>query len=97
MPFTIAARSKAWVCCRSFAGMAVSNPAGSMDVCFECCVLSGRGLCDGLITRPDESHQVCVCVCVCVCVSEFDRWPIRGCRAMKIQKKSVAYRDQNHY
>jgi len=25
-----------------------SNPAGGMDVCCECCVLSGRGLCDWL-------------------------------------------------
>jgi hypothetical protein len=23
----------------------------------------GRGLCDGLITRPDESYRVCVIVC----------------------------------
>jgi hypothetical protein len=27
-------------------------------VCCECCVLSGRGLCDGLITRPEESYQL---------------------------------------
>jgi hypothetical protein len=26
-----------------------------MFVCYECCVLSGRGLCDELITRPEES------------------------------------------
>jgi hypothetical protein len=36
-----------------------------------CCV--GCGLCDGLITRSEESCWVCVCVCVCVCV-EF-LWP----------------------
>jgi hypothetical protein len=37
-----------------------------MSVCCECCVLSGRGLCDGLITCPEESYKVwCVCVCVC--------------------------------
>ena len=29
-----------------------------MSVCCECCVLSGRGLCDGLITRPEESYQL---------------------------------------
>jgi len=30
-----------------------------MDVvCCECCVLSGRGLCDGLITRPEESYRL---------------------------------------
>jgi len=38
-----------------------------MGVClFECCVLSGRGLCDGLITRPEESYRGwCVVVCDC--------------------------------
>ena len=35
-----------------------------MSVCCECCVLSGRGLCDGLITRPEGSHRLwCVAVC----------------------------------
>ena len=65
----MAARSKAWVCNRLLAGIAGSNPIGGMDVC-ECFVLSGRGLCDGLITRPEESYRerMCVCVCVCVCV-----------------------------
>jgi hypothetical protein len=29
-----------------------------MDVCCECCVLSGRGLCDGLITSPEESYRL---------------------------------------
>jgi hypothetical protein len=29
-----------------------------MIVCWECCVLSGRGLCDGLITRPEESYRL---------------------------------------
>jgi len=28
-----------------------------MFVYCECCVLSGRGLCDGLITRPEESYR----------------------------------------
>jgi len=32
---------------------------------FLCCVLSGRGLCDELITRPEESYRLwCVVVCV---------------------------------
>ena len=30
-------------------------PEEWMSVCFECCVLSGRGLCDEPITRPKES------------------------------------------
>jgi hypothetical protein len=35
-----------------------------MFVCCECCVLSGRGLCDGLITCPEESYRLwCVAVC----------------------------------
>jgi len=29
-----------------------------MSVCCECCVLSGRGLCDELITRPEESYRL---------------------------------------
>ena len=58
-PIPVAARSKAWVCADSLAGIVGSNPAGAwMSVCCECCVLSGRGLCDGLIARPQ-----CVCVC----------------------------------
>jgi len=60
----VAARSKAWVCGRSPAGIVGSNPTGGMDVYRECCVLSGRGLCDGLITRPEEPYEVwCVWVC----------------------------------
>jgi len=33
-------------------------------VCCKCCVLSGRGLCDELITRLEESYRLwCVVVC----------------------------------
>ena len=62
----------------------VRIPPGTwMSVYCECCILSGRGLCLGLITRPEESYRVwcliicvcvyvcvfvCVCVCVCMCV-----------------------------
>jgi len=38
-----------------------------MSTCFECCVLSGRVLCDGLITCPEESYglwYVCLNVTV---------------------------------
>jgi len=35
-----------------------------MFVCCECCVLSGRGLCDELITHPEEYYRLwCVVVC----------------------------------
>ena len=33
-------------------------PGAWMFVCCECYVLSGRGLCDGLITRPEESYRL---------------------------------------
>ena len=36
------------------AAIAGSNPTGDMDVCCECCVLSGKGLYDGPIPRPKE-------------------------------------------
>ena len=45
-------------------GLRVRIPPGAWaSVCCECCVLSGRGLCFGLITRPEESYRPwCVCV-----------------------------------
>jgi hypothetical protein len=56
--------------CRSMAArllrLWVRIPTGAwMSVCCECCVLSGRGFCDGLITRPEESYRLW-------CVSVFD-------------------------
>ena len=39
-------------------------PGERMSVCSECCVLSGRGLCDELITRPEESYRLCCAGCV---------------------------------
>ena len=52
------ARSPAGPLARSVAEIVGSNNTGGMDVCCECCVLSGRGLCDGLITRPEESYRL---------------------------------------
>jgi len=37
-----------------------------MSVCFECCVLSGRDLCEGLITWTEESYG-CLSVVSVVC------------------------------
>jgi hypothetical protein len=54
-PISVAARTKASVCGRSLAGIAGSNTAGVMNVCCECCMLSGRGLCDGVITHTEDS------------------------------------------
>jgi hypothetical protein len=57
-PTPLAARFKAWVCGRSPADIVGSNTAGGGDVCCECCVLSGRGFCDELIVRPEESYRL---------------------------------------
>jgi hypothetical protein len=46
---------------RSHAEIVGSNPGGGggrMSVCRECCLLSGRGVCDELITRPEESYRL---------------------------------------
>ena len=56
------ARSKAGVCGRSPAEIVGSNPTEGMDVCGEICVLSGRGLCDEMITFPGESYRLRRCV-----------------------------------
>jgi hypothetical protein len=42
---------------RSPTAIVGSNPNGGMVVCL-LCVLSGRGLCDELITRPEESFRL---------------------------------------
>ena len=34
-----------------------------MDICRVCCVLSGRGLCDELTTRPEEYYGLWCVVC----------------------------------
>ena len=39
-------------------------PGAWMFVCCECRVLSGRGLCDELIARPEESYRLWCVVCV---------------------------------
>jgi len=53
-----------------------------MFVCCECCVLSGRGLCDELITRPEESYRLRRVV-VCDLETSWMRrpWPTGGCCA----------------
>jgi len=57
-----------------------------MFVYCECCVSSGRGLCAGLITRPEESYRVS-CVVVCDLDTSWMRrsWSTGGCRAKNKQ------------
>ena len=45
-------------------------PGAWIFVCCECRVLSGRGLCDELITRPEESYRPC---CGVMCDLETSR------------------------
>ena len=63
----IAGWSKAGVCGRSLAdfegSILPSSPVAWMFVSCECCVLSGRGLCDGPIPRPEESYRCGVSGC----------------------------------
>jgi hypothetical protein len=65
-----------------------------MSVCCECCVLSGRGLCIGLITRPEESYRM-LCVFVCDQESSIMRrpWTTRGCCAMVNRNYTEAISD----
>ena len=48
---------KRWVCGHSLAEIVVLNPAERMDVHCECCVLSSKGLCVGLITCPADFYE----------------------------------------
>jgi len=49
--------------------------------------LSGRGFCDELITRPEESYRQW-CVVVCDLETSWRPWPTVGCRAKNKQKLS---------
>jgi hypothetical protein len=58
-------------------------PGAWIFVCCECCVLSDRGLCDELITHPEEFYRLWYVV---VCDLEISRmrrrpWPALGRRA----------------
>ena len=65
-------------------------PGAWMFVCCECCVLSGRGLCDELITRSEESYRLW---CAVACDLETSRmrrpWPALGRSAT--EKKIVSH------
>jgi hypothetical protein len=54
-------------------------PGTWMSLCCDYCVLSGRGFCDELITRPEESYRLW-CVVVCDLETSWIRrpWPTGG-------------------
>ena len=66
-------------------------PGAWMFVCCECCVLSGRGLCDELITRPQESYRLW-CVVVCDLETSCSRrpWPTGVFRAKNKQINGIS-------
>jgi hypothetical protein len=67
----VVACPKLRVCGPSLVGLTGSNPAGVITVHCECCVLSGIGSCDQLITRPEESYWVWCVVC------DLETWSMR--------------------
>ena len=63
-------------------------PGAWKSVCCECCVLSGIGLCDGLITRPEESYRMwCVVVCDLQTSWMSRPWPTGGLLRQKQKQK----------
>ena len=78
-----------------YMGLRVRIPPGAwQSVNCDRCVMSSTGICDRLISRPDESYRVCVCVCVSLSVIKGDnnlyvcnRWVNRG--KDKVSKKTM--------
>ena len=65
----------------------VRNPSGCMDVCPKCCVLSGRGLCDGKMTLRGESYRM---RCVWVWSARLGPLKLSSCEAF-LSISSVLY------
>jgi len=63
-------------------------PGAWMFGCCECCVLSGRGLCNELIIRPEESYRLW-CVVVCDLETSKMRRPWSALGRSAIEKKST--------
>jgi len=60
-----------------------------MSVCSECCVLSGRGLCDELITCPEESYRLWyVVLCDLRDLVNERPWPTGG---LSRQKQAIVF------
>jgi hypothetical protein len=62
-----------------------------MSVCCKCCVLSGRGLSEELMTRPEESYTECG-VSECDSESSIMRpWPTGSSCAMVKKERVISY------
>jgi len=57
-----------------------------MSVCCECYVLSGRGLCDKLTTRPEESYRLWR-ISVCDLENLVNEEALAHCGAVAQKKK----------
>jgi hypothetical protein len=68
------------------------SPEACISVWCEYCVLSGRGLFDELITRPEESYRLW-CVVVCDLETSWMRrpWPTGGCCVKKKKKEKASF------
>jgi len=86
MPVLVDARSAA---ARLLSLWVRISPGAWMSVCCECCVLSGRRLCDELITRLEEPCRLwSVVVCDLEKTSRMRRpWPALG-RSATAKKKA---------
>jgi hypothetical protein len=58
VPIEVAARSKAWACGHSLAGIAGSNHTGGHGCLSFFSAVYYVGLCVGPITRPEESYRL---------------------------------------
>ena len=72
-----------------------------MSVCSECCVLSGRGLCDEMITRPEESYRLwCLSVCDMWGANEEEghgQGQLGGYRAKRKKEKKYLNKEKGMY
>ena len=87
-PISVAEQSKARFCGWLLTGIWIQIPPGAWVFhCFECCVLSGWGLCIGPITHPEVSYRVwCVWVWLWSLDSE-EALVYWGCCFMKRKRK----------
>jgi len=69
-------------------------PRAWMFVCCDCCVLSGRGICDELITRPEDSYRLWCVVCDLETSWVRGPWPTGG-GLSRPKKRSYLFNDTN--
>ena len=90
-PIPVAERSMPRVCGRSFAENEGSNPAW-ISVSCECCVFSGRALCDEPIPHSEESYRLwCDIECGLETSTMRWPWPALGCCAREEKKISPGF------